>query len=315
MRPVLGEEEELKKRAMVLENVEDVRNALTNAAVALDAEETGALYNLDRAAHELAKISTTDPSLAELVTVLREVSSRASDVSNELGVKRATLDADPEQLNAIHERRAELRSLQRDLGMDIADIIERRETADERLAAIADSQANLEKMTQAVNKAWDEVERIGTKLSEQRAASAKKLGISVTRELAQLAMKDATFSVSVTRANEARSHGLDDIECQLAPHRGSKLLPLGNTASGGEMSRVMLALEVVLADGNSTAEHTFIFDEVDAGIGGKTALSIGERLALLGRGCQVIAVTHLAQVAAYASRHLTVEKISPQAVD
>lgn len=158
---------------MVLENVEDVRNALTNAAVALDAEETGALYNLDRAAHELAKISTTDPSLAELVTVLREVSSRASDVSNELGVKRATLDADPEQLNAIHERRAELRSLQRDLGMDIADIIERRETADERLAAIADSQANLEKMTQAVNKAWDEVERIGTKLSEQRAASAK----------------------------------------------------------------------------------------------------------------------------------------------
>lgn len=315
VRPVLGEEEELKKRAMVLENVEDVRNALTNAAVALDAEETGALYNLDRAAHELAKISTTDPSLAELVTVLREVSSRASDVSNELGVKRATLDADPEQLNAIHERRAELRSLQRDLGMDIADIIERRETADERLAAIADSQANLEKMTQAVNKAWDEVERIGTKLSEQRAASAKKLGISVTRELAQLAMKDATFSVSVTRANEARSHGLDDIECQLAPHRGSKLLPLGNTASGGEMSRVMLALEVVLADGNSTAEHTFIFDEVDAGIGGKTALSIGERLALLGRGCQVIAVTHLAQVAAYASRHLTVEKISPQAVD
>lgn len=308
VRPVLGEEEELKKRAMVLENVEDVRNALTSAAVALDAEETGALYNLDRAAYELAKISTTDPSLAELVTVLREVSSRASDVSNELGVKRATLDADPEQLNAIHERRAELRSLQRDLGMGIADIIERRETADERLAAIADPQANLGKMTQDVNKAWDEVERIGTKLSEQRTASAKKLGTSVTRELTQLAMKDATFSVSVTRANEARSHGLDDIECQLAPHRGSKLLPLGNTASGGEMSRVMLALEVVLADGNSTAEHTFIFDEVDAGIGGKTALSIGERLALLGRGCQVIAVTHLAQVAAYASRHLTVEK-------
>ncbi|WP_216386773.1 DNA repair protein RecN [Arcanobacterium phocae] len=308
VNPQQGEEDELKARAMLLENIEDVRNALAEASEALGSEENGALKQLDRAANALARIAANDPRVAQLVSVLHEVSAQASDVSNEVGGQLSSLDADPAQLNNIHERRAQLKTLQRDLGMDIGEILARRAAADERLAAIANPQESLDALTAQVAQEKDKLNHAGAALSKCRVKYAHLLSKNVTKELAQLAMKDATFSVLVEASDTPQIHGIDHIEFQLSPHRGSPLLPLGQTASGGEMSRVMLALEVVLASRISTREHTFIFDEVDAGIGGKTALSIGERLAVLGKQCQVIAVTHLAQVAAYSSRHINVRK-------
>ncbi|QJC21848.1 DNA repair protein RecN [Arcanobacterium buesumense] len=312
IQPRVGEEDELKAQAILLENIEDVRHAMTESVNALDSEDNGALYQLDQAVNYLEKIANSDPEIADMVVTLRELNSRASDISNELGRRLSLLDADPEKLNAIHERRAQLKTLQQDLGMGLAEIIDRRAHADERLAEIANPQQVLEDITLAVEQEYERLTSYGEQLHRLRVKYGQKLGKQVSVELAKLAMKDATFSVSVTLAKEPGMHGMDQVEFQLAPHRGSPLFPLGQTASGGEMSRVMLALEVVLAQDIAVRGHTFIFDEVDAGIGGKTALSIGERLAILGRKCQVIAVTHLAQVAAYATRHITVQKSSSQ---
>ncbi|QRV01444.1 DNA repair protein RecN [Arcanobacterium phocisimile] len=308
IEPHLGEEDELKDRALFLENIEDVRLSITSAVHALDDDTNGALLQLDVAANELAKISENDGQIQAMVALLRDISSQASDISNDLGSRLESLDADPHQLNMIHERRAELRALQRDLGLSIPEILERRARADDRLQEILDPQATLDDIERELEQAQQEVRLLGKNLFKTRVKYAQKMSKSVTGELVALAMKDATFSVEVTAADSPHSQGLDAVEFKLSPHRGSPLLSLGSTASGGEMSRVMLALEVVIAQGNTAAEHTFIFDEVDAGIGGKTALSIGQRLSRLGTGFQVIAVTHLAQVAAYSARHITVRK-------
>lgn len=313
VKPVDGEEDELRAQALRLDNVEALRAAMASARGSLDHGEASALTQLDSAYRELEKASTADPNLGVLAAQLKEVALVTSDIANQVGELLGDLDADPERLNAIHERRAQLTALQRELGMDIPEIIKRRAQADARLASISDPAAHMDKLRTQVADAKTHLLDVGTTLSKHRAAVGQRLSKSVTSELQALAMKDATFSVDLSRRETPAVHGLDDVSFLLAPHRGSDLLPLGSTASGGEMSRIMLALEVTLSGANPEADHTFIFDEVDAGIGGKTALSVGERLATLGQKCQILVVTHLAQVAAYASAHVVVEKQSSTA--
>ncbi|NLW13849.1 MAG: hypothetical protein GX037_04860 [Trueperella sp.] len=168
---------------------------------------------------------------------------------------------------------------------------------------------HLEDLEIAVSSARAQLITQGNKLTTWRRSAADELATRVTRELHSLAMKDATFTVSIEPLGEPSSHGLDDVGFLLAAHRGSPHLPLTTSASGGEMSRIMLAIETTL-NANPLPDHTFIFDEVDAGIGGKTALSVGERLARVAKASQVLTVTHLAQVAAYADEHVVVEKKS-----
>ncbi len=315
VKPLDGEEDELRAQALRLDNVEALRAAMASALGSLDGGEggVGALTQLDSAYRELEKASASDPDLGLLATQLKEASFVTSDITNQLGELLGNLDADPERLNAIHERRAQLTALQRELGMDIPEIIERRAQADERLASISDPAAHMDKLRDEVTKAGKHLDDVGATLSKLRGDVGQRLSKSVTSELQALSMKDATFSVDLRRREAPAAHGLDDVTFLLSPHRGSDLLPLGSTASGGEMSRIMLALEVTLSGANPEADHTFIFDEVDAGIGGKTALSVGERLATLGQKCQILVVTHLAQVAAYASAHVVVEKQSSTA--
>lgn len=310
VKPQEGEEEELRAEAMRLDNVESLREAMSAARSALEGDERTVLNLTEFARTELERASSDDASLGELAKELRQVSAIANDVAAQLRHKLGDFEADPERLNAIHERRADLTRLQRDLAMDIPEILVERDRAEQRLLRLDDPQAMDDKLSAALSAARRDVIATGTTLTEARSEAASELGALVSDELHSLSMKDATFSVAVTPTDVPTPTGMDTCEFLLAAHLGSKPLPLSATASGGEISRIMLALEVTLARGNMDPDRTFIFDEIDAGIGGSTAISVGERLARLSRSCQTIVVTHLAQVAAYANEHVVVEKRS-----
>lgn len=312
--PMAGEEDQLKARALVLENIEDLRAAMAGGVAALsgDDNDAGALAAIDTAAEMLDQASAADAELGHLSTQLSEASLLASDVANSLGMKLAALDADPEELDQIHARRAELRSLQREFGMSLEEIMERRASADEKLASLSAPEEHIADLEQVAHQARLAVAELGEKLTHARRAAGDALAASVSSELHELAMKDATFRVAIEPRDEPARHGLDSVTFLLAAHRGSPALPLTTSASGGEISRIMLALETTL-NANPRPDHTFIFDEVDAGIGGKTALCVGQRLGRVGRSSQVLTVTHLAQVAAFAGRHVVVAKKSDTA--
>ena len=172
------------------------------------------------------------------------------------------------------------------------------DTDDDKIAALTAEEAELA----------GQVAALATRLSELRREAGKRFSDDVTTELTALAMPDARISVVISELDEPGPHGIDDVEIRLAAHTGAPALPLHKGASGGELSRVMLAIEVVFAGADPVP--TFVFDEVDAGVGGKAAVEVGRRLARLARLAQVIVVTHLPQVAAFADNHLMVAKSS-----
>ena len=180
------------------------------------------------------------------------------------------------------------------------------DTARTRLAALTDDPQRDEQLREEARVLYGELEERAATMLALRRAAAEKLSGAVSGELAALAMPNAALVVSVAPADRFTDTGRDEIEFQLAPHRDAKPRPLGKGASGGELSRVMLALEVVLSEVDPVP--TFVFDEVDAGVGGKAAVEIGRRLKLLARSVQVLVVTHLPQVAAFADHHVLVSK-------
>ncbi|XCB30161.1 DNA repair protein RecN [Arcanobacterium hippocoleae] len=308
--PQPGEDDELRAQAVRLDNVEVLREALARSVQLLEGDEyqPGALSMIDTAEREL--VQSHDKDLAKYAQTLGDGAALISDVLNNLASTLQNLDADPARLAAIHERRAELTALTRELGMDIPTILARHEAAQTRLQEIANPEKYLAELTQKLQRTEAKLKIYAAKLTAVRRKAAKQLSESVTSELQNLAMKGAKFAVKLDPLPAPGKDGIDDIEFLLAPHSGAVLSKLNATASGGEMSRIMLAIEVTLAAKNAKLQHTFIFDEVDAGIGGETALSVGRRLGKLAESAQVIVVTHLAQVAAAAGTHHLVEKES-----
>lgn len=309
VKPHIGEDEQLKAQAVRLSNVETLRVAMNDAQMALSNESgNGALELIDVAYRELER--THDPELMNLASQLEQISAVLSDISHTLGVSVENLEADPQRLEEIHARRATLRNLEREVGMGIADILAEAERARAQLDAFSDPDAHRKQLHEQLAAATAEATAAAQALTDVRTGAARELADAVNAELAELYMKDATFSVHISQRQELAPWGADDMSFRLAPHSGASAMELGHTASGGEMSRIMLALEVSLAGRAAEVSHTFIFDEVDAGIGGKSALAVGKRLAQLARHSQVLCVTHLAQVAAFASEQVVVEKAS-----
>lgn len=311
VQPKPGEDEELRKRADLLDNVEDLRSALVEAKTALDGDDAGgAIAGLEIAYHSANRAARYDEALSGAAEELQSALAAASEALNQLTAAAGDLDVDPGQLDKIHARRADILDLQRELAMTVPEILTRRASAAQRLTMLAEPQKHLAELEEKQQAVAAEVQRAGKKLTELRRKVGERLGKRVTAELHALAMKDAVFSVELSKRSEPAVHGLDDVQFLLTPHRAAPAQPLASSASGGEISRIMLALEVCLAENDGGEIGTYIFDEVDAGIGGKTALSVGQRLARLGAGTQVLAVTHLAQVAAYAEHHVVVTKTS-----
>lgn len=310
--PVVGEDLSLQETIARLTNTEDLRSHARAAKEALQSELVGggdvdATTLLEQAAKALERVVAFDQALEPISVTLREAGYHLAEANTALAGYLAGLELEGEQsLEHCHERLASITALARRYGPTLDDVLELATTGAERLLELDQHTDTLETLTKDAATALAEARELATELSGMRTEAAGRLGASVTAELAALAMPTATLHVVVTSGEALAQHGVDTVSLQLSAHPGADPLPLGKGASGGELSRVMLALEVVIA--GSDPVPTFVFDEVDAGVGGASALEIGRRLDALATTSQVIVVTHLAQVAAFANNHLRVVK-------
>ena len=310
--PQAGEDEELVATINRLQDVDALREAAETALVAIDgADAVGGVGGEEEPASDLigraqaALEGASDQELRDLGARLGEVAGVLSDVSAELGSYTSGLPSDPEELEKLLQRQQEIKGLTRKYAPDAAGVVAWRDKAGARLAKIDTSEGAVEKLKAKVAELEQAMTKRAAALTKARTKAAGKLGAAVTEELHGLAMPKAQLTVNVAKAQYGHN-GADAVEILLAPNSALEPKPLATSASGGELSRVMLALEVILSESSSGA--TLVFDEVDAGVGGRAAVEIGRRLARLARGNQVIVVTHLPQVAAYADTHLHVSK-------
>ncbi len=340
LEPAAGEQAALRAEEERLANADSLHAGATMAHEALLGDPTAAMEGADaitllgQARRALEEVRRYDAEIDGVAGRLSDAAYLVSEVAAELASYIQSIDADPARLAVVQERRAALNRLVRVYGPggvspyldlppaggqdpaeepdEIAAVLDwaRRaaarvadlDTDDDKIGALAEEEAALA----------GEVAELAARLSGLRRAAGERFGGDVTAELTALAMPHARVSVHISELDEPTLHGIDDVEIRLAAHPGAPALPLHKGASGGELSRVMLAIEVVFAGADPVP--TFVFDEVDAGVGGKAAVEIGRRLAKLARLAQVIVVTHLPQVAAFADNHLVVAKSSDGSV-
>ena len=311
--PQRGEDVELAGRADRLTNLEDLRLAAAQAHELLSSESLDdgqdALSLLEAARRQIDRVSGHDSTLAPIAESLTGAASLIADIVVQLSSYLATLDTDSaRELSVVQERRADLSLITRKYGPTLDEALDFLDSGSSRLLELDSDSDRIAGLEQAVATDRDELVALAARLTGLRTAAGTLLGERVTAELGALAMANARLSVEVTDRADYAQTGKDQVSILLQPHSGAEPRPLGRGASGGELSRVMLAIEVVIA--GSDPVPTFIFDEVDAGVGGASAIEIGRRLAELSRSAQVIVVTHLAQVAAFATNHLRVLKDS-----
>jgi len=323
--PQPGEDRELVAHARRLAEADDLRAVASAAQAALVGAEDvpdvpAALALIGDARHRLA--AAGDVELSALDTRLAEALALLGDVGAELTGYLDRLDADPERLASVLSRQAELKALTRKYAADVDGVLEWAAAARERLGSLDVSDEALTALTARRDRLAVELAEHAAAVTAARTKAAARLAADTTAELAGLAMADARLLVAVMQRTAgagatdtvrvgrrelvAGADGVDEVELRLVAHAGASPQPLHKGASGGELSRVMLALEVALAGADPVP--TMVFDEVDAGVGGRAAVEIGRRLARLASSHQVIVVTHLPQVAAYADRHLVVDK-------
>lgn len=322
--PKPGEDQALAEEAGRLENLDLLRSGAAEAANAISGDELNddvanviALVSVARRALENA--ADHDPRLAALMPRLNEVAALTSDLAMELTDYLSDLDADPDRLAWVHERREQLRRGCLEiggLGQVFANVDELLAFGQQAAARLAQLDGPLDRETELaaeVERTGKELKTVAKHLSQARTKLAKLLSQQVSAELEGLMMRGAKLQVRLNPLEQPGPTGMEEVELLLRAHPGAAALPLEKGASGGELSRIMLALEVVLAQHTATKRHTFVFDEIDAGVGGRAAVEIGRRLAALARHHQVIVVTHLAQVAAWAQTQLVVVKQVGQA--
>ncbi|MBV9011784.1 MAG: DNA repair protein RecN [Pseudonocardiales bacterium] len=324
--PQPGEDAALLAEARRLADADQLRQtaalaqSLVGGAPEGDRDQSSAIELVAQARRRLQ--AAQDAALQALGERLGEAAAVLGDVTAELSSYLEALNADPTRLEQVLARQAELKRLTRKYAADVDGVLAWARQAQQRLASLDTSHEAIAALAARRDELATELAGHLTALTTARAAAARQLGSAVTAELAGLAMGQAQLSVVVypTLAGDgdqaaltvvgtrlrAGPDGADEVELRLAPHPDAGSLPVHKGASGGELSRVMLALEVVLADADPVP--TMVFDEVDAGVGGRAAVEVGRRLARLARSHQVVVVTHLAQVAAYADRHLVVDK-------
>jgi len=307
--PVSGEEEDLVREAARLTNVEDLRALVGVALGYLKGDDRGDYAGaVEAARHAYAQLDDAarfDEAVAEFVGRARnqvlELEALADDVSSYV----SRLDADPERLAQIHARRAAIKDALRGRAADIDGLLVWLDEARARVDELSSPGSDPATVERELAAAQERVLECGRRVTQSRARLAQELAAGVNEELHALSMPDATLQIDC-EPTKPTSNGCETVVFRLQPHPHAPARPLGQGASGGELSRVMLALELML--GRTEASSTFVFDEIDAGIGGQTATEVGARLKRLASSRQVIVVTHLAQVAAFGDQHLVIEK-------
>ncbi len=310
--PQRGEDVTLADRASRLGNREELRLAASQAHEMLSSQDGAGgdvLAFLDNAKRQLERVVDHDPALAPMTEALASATFAVADVAAGLSSYVGSLDADgANELESIEGRRAELFSLARKYGGSLDEAIDLLDSGSARLLELDNDSERIQELGAQVEENRARTAELARRLTEIRTTAAEKLASQVTAELGALAMADARMLVSVKSTDEFSLSGSDQVLILLQPHADAEPRPLSRGASGGELSRVMLAIEVIIAANDPVP--TFIFDEVDAGVGGASAIEIGKRLARLATSAQVIVVTHLPQVAAFATNHLRVVKDS-----
>ncbi len=313
--PVPGEDAALKAQAVVLAHATDLLAEVGAAHAELaggDGSEGESVADLlARARRSLDRAQALDATLAPILVQIDALAESVALTAGELAQYARDVDADPHRQTEVEDRRQLISGLKRRYGPELDDVLAWWTAADETVTAADGADDRIAELTAEVAGLKARVVEGAGALTSARVDAAHRFGAAVTAELHDLAMADAIIAVEVHTAADPEQFtpdGADTVAMVLTPHSGSDPRPLGKGASGGELSRIMLAIEVVLAGVNSIP--TFVFDEVDAGIGGKVAVEVGRRLARLARSAQVIVVTHLPQVAAFADRHVVVTKDS-----
>lgn len=316
--PQPGEMDELRARRDRIENAAEIAEGVTRALGALDAsqvaddvESASAADLIDRASQALRAIHV-EGVFSELADRLDSISTDLSDVVFSLSGE-VDNEASVEDLDAINGRIHELDELTRRWGPELSDVITWRDKAVYDLEDLDASPEKVEQLEAERAQLLEAAKKAAQAVSKRRRAAAKELASKVTAELDSLAMGTSKLEIRVAEREQLDATGADDIEFLFTPFPGSPQLPMGKSASGGELSRLMLALELVAAEkhvvaGGTVPPMTFIFDEVDAGVGGKAAVELGARLAKLAQSAQVLVVTHLPQVASWADEQYVVAK-------
>ncbi|MCX7677951.1 MAG: DNA repair protein RecN [Spirochaetes bacterium] len=316
----INEEEELKNESQILANAEKIFNDIRLASDLLKSEG-GILSSLKKVEHSLSSVSKYDPNILDTLDSIRSALYSLEDAASFLRDYARSINFSPERANEVESRLALISSLKKKYGATIQEIIEFGEKSRRELEAISHSEEQLETIKTEYQHAVREAKAVALELSESRKRAAALLESRVMSELKDLAMAGTSFRVSISREThpdgdiEADSkryvlypHGIDRVEFFIAANEGEELKELRKVASGGEMSRIMLALKNVLL--SSDIVESLVFDEVDAGIGGRTAEIVGKKLKSLSKNRQVLVITHLPQIAAMSDVHFNVSKIT-----
>ena len=317
LSPKSGELLEIENQIGKLGSVEQLNQALAQSLNLLEDEDISALNLLQQIRKSLDQIKGKDSALDKIIDQFTENLLNLQDIGGDLTSYLANLEADPARFAALQERKAALNSLLKRYGKgsdrDIAyeQLLIDGQGARDKIADLSGGSARITQLQKEADLQFVELKQAALAVSKARQNGADKLSNLVTNEIKNLSMPNSQFIIEqkMADADVAKNYtpaGLDEISILFAAHAGASALPLNKVASGGELSRVMLALEVVIAEAEPVG--TYIFDEVDAGVGGKAAVEVGRRLAILAKSAQVIVITHLAQVAVWADNHLVVKK-------
>ncbi len=319
--PEAGEDEALATEKRVLQNSEKLHAAATAVSEVLYENDGSAEASLLAAQKHLEELARYDGQFAEAVQQIATARAVVQDVSATVRDYAERIDASPERLAEIEDRLALLDRLKRKYGSTLSEVIAFGEEAARKLAEIENRDEILKGLRADLGKAAEAYKAVAGSLTQERVAAAKKLEKMAESQINDLAMK-AKFSIAVTANAEPAAwtaHGWDDVECRIATNPGEPLQPLDQIASGGEMSRVLLALKVSVEEGANRsrarkvqAPRTLVFDEIDIGIGGRAAEAVGQKLKTLSKAQQVLCVTHLPQIAAFADQHFLIEKQEKQ---
>jgi DNA repair protein RecN (Recombination protein N) len=306
LQPEVGELTKLSDQLARLSNVEGLRQAASEAHELLAGEELDARSQLGRARRVLE--SANDSKLKELASLVSDATGLINELALQLSAFLTDLEADPQTLDQLQRRKAELVGLERKYGASIDELTHSLPNLQSELLDLDSSDEQVQKLEMQLAATQSQLSAAASALTEKRKKAAKELSKRVSEELTQLAMADARLDIVITELADFEASGLDKVEFMLANRSGAEPRPLSKGASGGELSRIMLAIELVLA--GKSPLPTMIFDEVDAGVGGGAAVELGRRLRELARSTQVIVVTHLPQVAAFADHQIRIFKDS-----
>ncbi len=304
-----GERQQHESELSRLANVETLGSVVQEATEAISGEEDSIHDLLSRLLSSLTKAQKLDAKLESITDLVNSSAVMLDEASIALADYSTELDADPERLEVLRSRIAEIARLERKYKKDLAGLIAYRDEIAQEISLHESGAFDLEKLEEAMEKARGDLRAEEIKLTQERKTLAVKMGKTISAELAKLNMKEAKFNISVSEAPSS-AHGADRVEFMLAANPGEPPRPLSKVASGGELSRILLVLKTTLSERSGASLQ--VFDEIDTGVGGRVAHVVGEKLGRVAGFAQVLVVTHAPQVAAFADKHFVVSKSSSE---